>query len=38
MSVEFGWDMEHADQSFKIHSEPRVTIAGTGYHPAGWST
>jgi hypothetical protein len=30
MSVEFGLDMEHADQSSDIHSDPGVTIAGRG--------
>jgi len=30
MSVEFGLDMEHADHSFNIHSDPGLTIAGTG--------
>jgi hypothetical protein len=34
MSVEFGSDMEHADQSFNIHSDPGVTVAGTGISPS----
>jgi hypothetical protein len=33
MSVEFGLDMELADQSSDIHSDPGVTIAGTGISP-----
>jgi hypothetical protein len=33
MNVEFGLDMEHADQSFDIHSDLGVTIAGTGISP-----